>query len=230
MNKRIWNNIIWILKREKELGNDKINFTHLKEKLFKYSKLDMSKKEKDMTFDELINEILHCTKCKLHKFRTNPVVGEGPENAKLMFIGEAPGADEDRTGRPFVGRAGRKLREILKKVGITEKDFYISNIIKCRPPQNRDPEEDEIKACSPYIRLQIKKIKPKIICTLGRYAAYFILDEVRTMGSLRGQIFEKENYIVIPVYHPSFILRNNRMEPIFEKDLRLVKQKLDELK
>ena len=231
MHNKIWDSIIWILKREKELGNTMISPLKIKALLLEKSKFEVKMKKKNITnFDDLKQKINDCKKCNLYRSRHNVVVGEGPLNAKLMFIGEAPGYDEDMQGRPFVGRSGRKLRELLVKVGIKESDFYIANILKCRPPNNRDPENDEVKACYPFLQFQLDIIKPKIICTLGRYASYKMLGEVKKMGDLRGKSFPKENYIIMPIYHPSFILRNNSMEPRYLEDLKKIKDELDKLK
>ena len=230
MRDKIWDSILWILKREKELGNNMLSPLKIKNILLEKSKIEGKMVRKEIqNLDDLKKKINECKKCNLYRSRHNVVIGEGPVNAKLMFIGEAPGYDEDMQGRPFVGRSGRKLRELLKKVGIKDSDFYIANILKCRPPNNRDPEDDEVKACYPFLQFQLDAIKPNIICTLGRYASYKMLGEVKKMGDLRGKIFPKDNYIIMPIYHPSFILRNNRMEPLYIEDLKKVKEELKKI-
>ncbi len=150
-----------------------------------------------------------CIKCKLSETRKNIVFGEGNPSSKLMFIGEAPGAEEDNTGRPFVGRAGQLLTKIIESINLKREDVYIANIIKCRPPQNRNPFEEEIKQCSPFLKEQIKIIKPKIICTLGKFSTEFIIGTDKgTISAVRGNEFDYDGITVIPTYHPSYLLRN----------------------
>ncbi len=150
-----------------------------------------------------------CVKCKLSETRKNIVFGEGNPSSKLMFIGEAPGAEEDNTGRPFVGRAGQLLTKIIESINLKRDDVYIANIIKCRPPQNRNPYEEEIKQCSPFLKEQIKIIRPKIICTLGKFSTEFIIGtDKETISIVRGKEFNYDGITVIPTYHPSYLLRN----------------------
>jgi DNA polymerase len=226
MDGKIWNKIIWILKREEFLGNDKINFSKVRENLKKCSRIDITNsKKKDRedfkTMEDIRKAIINCKKCPLYLSRTNPVVGEGPLTPNILFIGEAPGADEDISGRPFVGRSGRKLREILNSIGITDDMFYITNILKCRPPNNRDPNSKEIDACVPYLDFQIKKLNPDVICTLGTFASQFILKTNERIGILRGKVHHKNNRTIIATYHPSFILRNQSMGSVLKNDLLL---------
>ncbi|MBL7081219.1 MAG: uracil-DNA glycosylase [Candidatus Omnitrophica bacterium] len=140
-------------------------------------------------------EILNCKRCDLWKQRINPVVGEGDFKAGIMFVGEAPGANEDRTGKPFCGRAGEVLDELLSKAGIRREDIYITNILKCRPPGNRNPREEEIGACAPYLDRQIEAIKPKVICCLGNFATMYIMrkfglkDNIQGISRIHGQVF-----------------------------------------
>lgn len=151
----------------------------------------------------------NCTKCRLSEKRKNIVFGEGSPDAKLMFIGEAPGADEDETGKPFVGRAGQLLTKIIESINLKREDVYIANVIKCRPPENRNPAEDEIESCSGFLREQIEIIKPKIICTLGKFPMEFIIgNDKGTISKVRGNVFDYNGIIVIPTYHPSYLLRN----------------------
>lgn len=150
-----------------------------------------------------------CVKCKLSKTRKNIVFGEGSPESRLMFIGEAPGAEEDNTGRPFVGRAGQLLTKIIESINLKREDVYIANIIKCRPPENRNPMDDEITACAPFLKEQIALIKPKIICTLGKFSTEFIIgNDKGTISGVRGKEFDYEGITVIPTYHPSYLLRN----------------------
>ena len=187
---------------------------------------------------EIIDEIKKCTKCKLYKTRRNPVPGEGPCNAKIMFVGEAPGGKEDETGRPFVGAAGQFLTELLGMAGLRREDVFITNILKCRPPNNRDPEPDEIEACKPYLVRQIRLILPRIIVTLGRYAGRTLLGDAgvkwSSMTRMHGKIFSVELYGVklkiMPTYHPAAALYYPKLRPVIIKDFKEVLKKLvDEL-
>jgi len=171
-------------------------------------------------------EIKQCRKCRLWETRINAVPGEGPENAEVMFIGEAPGANEDRQGRPFVGAAGQLLTELLQKAGLSRDEVYITNVVKCRPPGNRDPRPDEIAACSPYLDAQIRVIKPKIIVTLGRHSTKYLLGKgginVSGITRVRGKTFKIEiggiPVTVVPTYHPAAALYNPRLRTVLEKD------------
>jgi DNA polymerase len=157
---------------------------------------------------ELAKTVSVCTRCDLHKSRTQTVFGVGNPNAKLMFIGEAPGADEDAKGEPFVGRAGQLLTKIIAAMGMTRDDVYIANILKCRPPQNRDPLPSEVQCCEEYLRAQIGMIKPKYICALGRIAAHWLLRTEAPLGALRTGRHVYEGIPVIVTYHPAALLRN----------------------
>ncbi|OGL41712.1 MAG: hypothetical protein A2161_18035 [Candidatus Schekmanbacteria bacterium RBG_13_48_7] len=173
--------------------------------------------------NELEKSIQGCSLCKLHTHRTNLVFGDGNPNAELMFIGEGPGADEDFQGKPFVGRAGKLLDRIIAAMGFDRKDVYIGNIVKCRPPDNRTPEADEILACSPVIFKQIKIIKPKVICCLGLPAAQTILKTNQPMKSLRGKFFNFGGIKVLPTYHPAYVLRNpNIARPLVWEDVQKI--------
>jgi uracil-DNA glycosylase len=149
-----------------------------------------------------------CTRCALHQSRTQTVFGVGNPRAKLMFIGEAPGADEDAKGEPFVGRAGQLLNKIIAAMGMKREDVYIGNILKCRPPQNRDPLPSEVECCEEYLRAQIALIKPKYICALGRIAAHWLLKTEAPLGALRTGQHVYEGIPVIVTYHPAALLRN----------------------
>jgi len=159
--------------------------------------------------DNTIEQIEKCKKCELSRTRTNVVPGEGNSKAKLMFVGEAPGADEDKQGRPFVGRAGQLLTKIIESIGLKREDVYIANILKCRPPGNRNPLPSEIAKCSPYLEKQIKLIKPKVVCALGKFAAQTLLNSETPISKLRGNFYEYEGIKLIPTYHPAYLLRNN---------------------
>ncbi len=161
------------------------------------------------TLDELRDRILVCTKCALSEGRTLAVPGEGDPQAALMFVGEGPGADEDIQGRPFVGRAGQLLTKIIAAMGLERGQVFITNIVKCRPPGNRVPRREEVEACAPYLRDQIRNIRPRVIVTLGKSAAdFFIPDGPMAMTALRGSFRDWNGIAVMPTFHPSYLVRN----------------------
>ncbi|HEV7220845.1 MAG TPA: uracil-DNA glycosylase [Terriglobales bacterium] len=173
-------------------------------------------------------DIGDCTRCKLHKQgRKQIVFGVGNPNADLMFIGEAPGADEDTQGEPFVGRAGQLLTNMIKAMGLTREDVYIANIIKCRPPGNRTPERDECETCSPFLMRQIEAIKPRVIVALGAIAAKTLLAVSASMMELRGRWFDFRGTKLAVTYHPAFLLRDPRQKKETWKDLQMVMKELD---
>jgi DNA polymerase len=160
-----------------------------------------------MTLSELAREASGCTKCRLANGRTQVVFGVGAPNADVMFIGEGPGYHEDKQGEPFVGAAGQLLTKMLGEIGLQRSDVYIANVVKCRPPGNRDPLPDEIEACKPYLDGQIRSIDPRVIVTLGNFATRFILDRPASISRVRGQRFEIGGRTVLPTFHPAAILR-----------------------
>jgi len=149
-----------------------------------------------------------CTRCKLSKGRTNLVYGVGNPKADLVIVGEAPGRDEDLQGEPFVGAAGKLLTDILAAIGLSRDDVYICNVIKCRPPNNRPPEQDEIDTCSPFLHAQLASISPKLICSLGKFATQSLLQTERPISALRGNFQDYKNTPVMPTFHPAYLLRN----------------------
>jgi DNA polymerase len=163
-----------------------------------------------------------CTRCKLSKGRTKIVFGTGNPNAELMFVGEGPGRDEDLSGEPFVGRAGKLLTDMIKAMGLQREDVYIANIVKCRPPENRQPERDEVEACSPFLMRQIDVIKPKVICTLGNTPTQTLLQTTQGISKFRGEWFEFRNTKLLPTYHPAYLLRNPAAKTDVWKDLQKV--------
>lgn len=183
-----------------------------------------------MSWEELKEACESCRKCPLGETRTNAVVGTGNKNADIMFVGEAPGADEDRTGIPFVGAAGKHLDKFLEAVGICREDVYIANILKCRPPNNRDPLPEEQDICIRYLREQVKLIRPKIIVCLGRIAAMRLIDPEFRITKMHGQFFKKGDFCICAVYHPSALLRDPSKNEDMYRDLKAVKALLDELK
>ncbi|MFH0958743.1 MAG: uracil-DNA glycosylase [Pseudomonadota bacterium] len=148
-----------------------------------------------------------CHRCSLSEGRTNLVFGEGSPTARLMFVGEGPGADEDREGRPFVGRAGQLLTRMIKAMGLERAEVYIANVVKCRPPGNRDPEQSEIEKCLPFLQAQIEAISPEVIVSLGRVAVSTLLGRKTSMTKIRGNIQYFNDIPLIPTYHPAFLLR-----------------------
>lgn len=172
------------------------------------------------SIEELKEAIKECKKCKLCTGRKNIVFGEGNENAKIMFIGEGPGGDEDLQGRPFVGKAGQLMNKAFETVGIKREEVYIANIVKCRPPNNRDPEQDEIEACINYLRYQVMIVKPKIIVLLGRIALQNILGQEYKITQSRGEWIEKKGIFYIPTWHPAAILRDETKKIDFIIDLK----------
>lgn len=169
---------------------------------------------KQAQLDKFAEEVRACRKCDLGSLRTNAVPGEGSPDARIVFVGEGPGADEDAQGKPFVGRAGKLLDKIIKAMGLERSDVYICNILKCRPPNNRDPKPDEILSCLPYLQQQIEIIQPEIIVALGAHAAKTLLETSKSIGQLRGQFQEyypglgKKPIKLMATYHPAYLLRN----------------------
>ena len=178
--------------------------------------------------ESLENVALHCTKCALSETRHHVVFGEGNIHARLMFIGEGPGYDEDRTGVPFVGKAGKLLDDVFHKVGISRQDVYIGNIVKCRPPNNRNPEPQEMEACLDYLRNQVMLIKPEVIVLLGSVALKCILGKEYFITKSRGQWIEKRGIRYMPTFHPAAVLRDESKLESFTSDLMLAKQYLDD--
>ena len=172
---------------------------------------------------KLIREdIGDCTRCRLHKGRTNLVFGVGNVNADMMFIGEGPGADEDAQGEPFVGRAGQLLNNMISAMGIKREDVYIANVVKCRPPSNRTPEKDECDTCSPFLMRQIDVVKPKVIVALGAVAAKNLLAVSDSMANLRGRWYDFRDSKLAVTYHPAYLLRDPRQKVEAWKDLQMV--------
>ena len=172
-------------------------------------------------------EVRACTACRLHATRTNAVPGVGPDGAALLFVGEGPGADEDAKGEPFVGRAGQLLTKIIESVQMKREDVFITNIVKCRPPGNRDPEPDEIAACRPFLERQVRLLQPRVICTLGRHAASTLLGKHESMARLRTERHTYAEIPVFPTYHPAALLRNPQWKrPVWE-DIQKVRRACD---
>ena len=166
----------------------------------------------------------HCSRCKLHTLgRTQVVFGVGNPSADLMFVGEAPGADEDIQGEPFVGRAGQLLTKIIEAIGLRREDVYIANVIKCRPPNNRNPEPDEVEQCEPFLFRQIDTIKPKVIVALGKFAAQCLLRTNDPITRIRGREFKYRDAILMPTYHPAYLLRTPSAKREVWEDMKRVR-------
>jgi DNA polymerase len=166
-----------------------------------------------------------CSRCKLHALgRRQVVFGVGNPQADLMFVGEAPGADEDAQGIPFVGRAGQLLTKIIEAIGLSRDNVYIANVIKCRPPQNRNPEQDEVDTCEPFLFQQIDVIKPKVVVALGTFAARALLRTLDPISRLRGRVYEYRGAKLIPTFHPAYLLRNPGSKREVWEDMKLVRE------
>jgi uracil-DNA glycosylase len=174
------------------------------------------------SLERIREDIGDCTRCKLHKARTNIVFGVGLPKAQLVFIGEGPGHDEDVEGEPFVGRAGKLLTQMIEAMGLRREDVYISNVVKCRPPENRLPERDEINTCSPFLVRQLAAIQPKVICCLGACAAQTLLETNQGISRFRGEWFDYRGAKLIATYHPAYLLRNPAAKSEVWKDLQKV--------
>ena len=176
---------------------------------------------------ELYEEITACQRCILAQGRTKAVPGEGPEGATLMFIGEAPGFHEDRQGRPFVGAAGKFLEELLASIDLKREEVYICNVIKCRPPGNRDPDPEEIRTCRPFLERQLAAINPRVICTLGAHATRTLLNTRESIFALRGRFHDFGGIKVMPTFHPAFLLRNPDQKRAVWEDMQKIMAALD---
>jgi uracil-DNA glycosylase len=183
-----------------------------------------------MTLPELNQSLHNCQRCKLSKLGRNQVVfGVGNPRASIMFVGEAPGFYEDRQGEPFVGAAGKLLNELLLSAGLSRTEIYIANVIKCRPPNNRDPEPDEVETCKPFLLQQIELIRPKVVCTLGNWATKTLLGKNVGITKVRGQAIRRDNYVIFPLLHPAAALHQGNLREPLEEDFRKLKRYLDQL-
>jgi DNA polymerase len=166
---------------------------------------------------EIAQEVNQCTRCNLHYARKNGVPGEGPADASIMFIGEGPGFHENQQGRPFVGPAGRFLDELLDRIGLAREEVFIGNVVKCRPPGNRDPQADELEACNPFLDRQIQVISPRVIVTLGRYSMSKFFSHAK-ISQVHGQAMQVRGRLVVPMYHPAAALHQPSLKAIVERD------------
>ncbi len=187
-------------------------------------------KEKEAKLKQVKNDVVGCKKCSLSKTRILPVIGQGNHSAKIMFVGEAPGAQEDKTGIPFCGASGKFLDELLNSAGIKREEVYIANLLKCRPPKNRGPKSEELEVCTPYLERQIEAINPKIISPLGRHSMNFLMkkfnleDQIGLISKIHGKIFDIENNIkLVPLYHPAVAVYNANMKEVLIEDFKILK-------
>ena len=170
------------------------------------------------------SEILQCTKCELHKSRTKAVPGEGPHDARIMFVGEGPGQNEDEQGRPFVGAAGKFLTELLESIGLKRSDVFITNIVKCRPPNNRPPRKPEVETCNPYLQFQIRLINPRIICALGTPAITTLMGDEYSASRFHGKPLTKGTVTILPMYHPAAALYDASLKETISHDFEILKE------
>jgi len=236
MNKK---EVIRILNLQKEIFGDELfisqikkNKTMVKEPASTYEQPELFAQKKSSwelakSLDEFEKLICDCTKCRLHQGRNKFVFGTGNPNADVLVIGEGPGAEEDKQGLPFVGRAGKLLTDMLKAIKFEREDVYIGNVVKCRPPGNRTPMQDEMDTCLPYLKKQVELINPKLILCLGLTAAKGLLKKKESLGQLRKNIFEYEGAKVVVTYHPAALLRNPHWKKDAWEDLKKFKRMYD---
>jgi uracil-DNA glycosylase family 4 len=183
-----------------------------------------------VTLDVIRHELGDCQRCKLAPRRTNIVFGSGNPNAELVFVGEAPGYDEDQQGLPFVGRAGQLLTKIIESITFKREDVYICNVLKCRPPDNRNPEPDEVASCNPFLRKQLAVIRPKVVCCLGTFAAQTVLQTAAPISKLRGKFFDMDGMRVIATFHPAYLLRSPEKKREVWEDMKQIRAELFRLR
>lgn len=194
----------------KELGI-KTLFTHVNRK-------------EHLSLDNIRQELGDCTRCRLYEGRNHLVFGEGDPHAALVFVGEGPGREEDLQGKPFVGRAGELLSRIIEAIDLSREEVYITNIVKCRPPQNRNPRPDEIQICLPFLLKQLEAIRPNVICCLGTFAAQTLLGTEERISSLRGRFYDYKGTKLMPTYHPAFLLRNPQFKRDVWEDMKRIRE------
>ncbi len=181
-----------------------------------------------MTLQDLATSLHNCDRCKLATMgRTQVVFGVGNQQASVMFVGEAPGFHEDRQGEPFVGAAGKLLNDLLQSAGLSRSDIYIANVIKCRPPNNRDPEPDEVETCKPFLMQQIAMMRPKLVCTLGNWATQTLLERKVGITKVRGQAFYLKDFVLFPLLHPAAALHQGSLLQPLREDFKKLRELLD---
>jgi uracil-DNA glycosylase family 4 len=227
LQKEIFGDEMFVSKKKRSVSLVKESTAKYEEPaLFQEEKEDW---EKSSSLDEFEKLVCNCTKCRLHQGRNKFVFGTGNPNADVLVIGEGPGAEEDKQGLPFVGRAGKLLTEMLKAIKFEREEVYIGNIVKCRPPENRTPMQDEMDTCLPYLRKQVELIKPKLILCLGLTAAKGLLKKRESLGQLRKSVFEYEGAKVIVSYHPAALLRNPHWKKDSWEDLKKFRKMFEEV-
>ncbi len=174
------------------------------------------------TLEDILRDMGDCRRCRLHEKRRNIVFGAGDPAARLMFVGEGPGKDEDQQGIPFVGEAGQLLTRIIQAMGLTREKVYICNVVKCRPPENRNPEPDEIESCSRFLTRQIQSIQPAFICTLGKFSTQLLLNNKAPISRLRGRFYDYQGIRLIPTFHPAYLLRNPEKKREVWEDIQML--------
>ena len=223
-------NVIGLLKTnleyQKALGIRHIRLPEQTMQPFK----DVPTKAHSIQLEDVRRELGDCRRCKLHVTRKNIVFGTGNQRAHIVFVGEAPGRDEDIQGKPFVGQAGKLLDLMLEAINLKREEVYICNIIKCRPPGNRNPEKDEIEACGPFLTKQLEAIEPRIICALGALAAHTLLKTKESISKLRGVIHTYHGMRLIPTYHPAFLLRNPYKKREAWEDMQLIQKEYERIR
>lgn len=182
-----------------------------------------------MTLEELNQSLRDCQACRLASGRTQVVFGTGNPHASIMFVGEAPGLNEDKQGVPFVGAAGKVLTRLLESVGLSRDEIYIANVVKCRPPDNRNPQTDEIETCKPFLLQQIQIIQPKLVCSLGNFAMQTLLGKKIGITKVRGQVFQLPEFILFPLLHPAAALHQGNLMAPLREDFQKLKKILDEM-
>lgn len=187
----------------------------------------VSGRKQDFTLPALERQVKGCSRCGLSATRRSVVFGEGNERAQLLFVGEAPGEEEDLQGRPFVGRAGKLLDQMIERIGLRREEVFICNVLKCRPPNNRDPEPQEVAACKAYLFAQLDLIKPRVICALGRHAYNTLLNVDERITRIRGTFTEFKGIKLLPTYHPSYLLRNQGAIKEAHEDMDKLKKYLE---
>ena len=196
---------------------------HYHKELGIHTLLSQGHKTSPMTLDTIRRELGECTRCRLDEGRNHLVFGAGNPHAALVFVGEGPGREEDLQGKPFVGRAGELLTRIIEAIELTRDEVYIANIVKCRPPNNRDPKPDEIQTCLPFLLKQLEAIKPRIICCLGTFAAQTLLGTEERISALRGRFHTYQGAKLMPTYHPAFLLRNPQFKRNVWEDMKMIR-------
>ena len=230
MSKRLKKEYLYLIEQLKHHIQNEINwgidyiFLSQKYNIQKSSSLASSSYD---SLKKLNERIETCQKCEIGKERTNLVFGSGNTQAELVFIGEAPGKDEDIAGEPFVGKAGKLLGKMIKAIDLDREDVYIANVLKCRPTQNRAPKKNEIINCKPYLLEQLEIIHPKVICTLGTFASQSLLNTKDSISQIRGKVYKFKNIKLIPTFHPAYLLRSPNFKKEAWDDLQLIKMELE---